>query len=75
MNGMSLDALLAIASTMVTIPKLKKQNAMNKNFGQLTMGILILEDIIPILLLIILSIISITGSFELEAVGRVTLMV
>jgi CPA2 family monovalent cation:H+ antiporter-2 len=75
MNGMFLGALLAITSTMVTIPLLKEQNAMNKNFGQLTMGILILEDIVAILLLVILSGIAITGYFEWEAVGRVTFLV
>jgi CPA2 family monovalent cation:H+ antiporter-2 len=75
LNGMFLGALLAITSTMVTIPMLKEQNAMSKNFAQLTMGILILEDIVAILLLVILSGIAITGYLEWEAVGRVTFLV
>ncbi|MDR0351075.1 MAG: cation:proton antiporter [Puniceicoccales bacterium] len=75
LNGMFLGALLAITSTMVTIPMLKGQNAMSKNFAQLTMGILILEDIVAILLLVILSGIAITGYLEWEAVGRVTFLV
>jgi CPA2 family monovalent cation:H+ antiporter-2 len=75
LNGIFLGALLAITSTMVTIPMLKEQNAMSKNFAQLTLGILILEDIVAILLLVILSGIGITGYLEWEAVGRVTFLV
>lgn len=75
LSGLFLGGLLAISSTMITLPILSDQNALHKNFAQLAIGILVLEDILAILLLVILSGIAITGHFEWNAVGRVTFLV
>lgn len=75
LNGLFLGGLLAISSTMITLPILADQGALNSNFARLSIGILILEDILAILLLVILSGIAITGHFEWNAIGRVTFLV
>jgi CPA2 family monovalent cation:H+ antiporter-2 len=75
LNGLFLGGLLAISSSMITLPILAEQNALRKNYGRLCMGILIFEDILAILLLVILSGIAITGYFDWDAVGRITFLV
>jgi CPA2 family monovalent cation:H+ antiporter-2 len=75
LNGLFLGGLLAISSTMISIPILAEQNALKKNFSRLCVGILIFEDILAILLLVILSGIAITGFFDWDAVGRITFLV
>ncbi|MDR2200528.1 MAG: cation:proton antiporter, partial [Puniceicoccales bacterium] len=75
LNGLFLGALMAISSTMMTIPVLKEQNALNTHYAQLSIGILVLEDFVAILLLVVLSGISITGFFEWKEVEQVTFLV
>lgn len=75
LNGLFLGGLLAISSTMITLPILQEQQALEKNFAQLSIGILILEDILAIMLLVVLSGIAITGHFAWDAIGRVTFLV
>ncbi|MDR3317304.1 MAG: cation:proton antiporter [Puniceicoccales bacterium] len=75
LNGLFLGALMAISSTMMTIPVLKEQNALNSHFAQLAIGILVLEDFVAILLLIVLSGISMTGFFAWKEVWQVTFLV
>lgn len=50
-----LGALLGISSTLVSVSSLTELGHMSRNYGRLTVGILILEDIVAILLLTILS--------------------
>lgn len=54
-SGLFLGAILAISSTMVAVTVLREQNHLNRNYGQLAIGILVFEDIIAILLLVLLS--------------------
>ncbi|MDR0590821.1 MAG: cation:proton antiporter [Puniceicoccales bacterium] len=75
LNGLFLGALMAISSTMMTIPILKEQGALNAHFAQLSVGILILEDFVAILLLVVLSGISMSGFFEWKAVEQVIFLV
>lgn len=63
-NGLFLGCLLAISSTMVTLPILNAQNAMKSNFAQVAIGMLILEDILAILVLVVLTGVGVTGRFE-----------
>lgn len=60
--GLFLGAIFSISSTMVAIPIIKQQNALQQPFAQFTIGIAILEDILAIVLLSILSSIQ-NGNF------------
>jgi CPA2 family monovalent cation:H+ antiporter-2 len=75
LNGLFLGGLLAISSTMITLPVLAEQKALKTNFAQLSIGVLVFEDILAIMLLVILSGISITGHLAWDAVGKVTFLV
>jgi len=61
-QGIFLGSLLAMSSSMVTIRVLQDQKALQLPHAQLAIGILILEDILAILLLVVLSGISASGS-------------
>lgn len=63
-NGLFLGCLLAISSTMVTLPILRAQDALKANFAQAAIGMLILEDILAILVLVILTAVGLTGKFQ-----------
>jgi CPA2 family monovalent cation:H+ antiporter-2 len=75
LSGLFLGGLLAISSSMITIPLLEARGVLRKNFANLCVGILIFEDILAIMLLVILSGIAITGLFDWDAIGRVTFFV
>jgi CPA2 family monovalent cation:H+ antiporter-2 len=75
LNGLFLGGLLAISSTMIAVPVLAEQGALQKNFARLAMGLLIFEDILAVMLLVVLSGIAITGYFDWDAVGRITFFV
>lgn len=75
LTGLFIGGLLTVSSTMVTLPILAEQKALHRRFAQLSIGVLILEDILAIMLLVVLSGIAITGHFEWNAVGRVTFLV
>ncbi|MDR2667767.1 MAG: cation:proton antiporter [Puniceicoccales bacterium] len=75
LNGLFLGGLLAISSTMIAVPVLADQKALQKNFARLAMGLLVFEDILAVLLLVVLSGIAITGYFDWDAVGRTTFFV
>ena len=74
-NGLFLGCLLAISSTMITVPTIKAMDAMKSNFAQVAIGILILEDIIAILVLVILSGVAVTGYFAWDAAWQVIFLV
>ncbi|MDR2030304.1 MAG: cation:proton antiporter [Puniceicoccales bacterium] len=75
LNGLFLGGLLAISSTMITLPILDAGGMQRKGFAKYCIGILIFEDILAILLLVILSGIAITGHFAWDAMGRVIFFV
>ena len=60
--GIFLGSLLAISSSMVTIRVLRDHKALKLPHAQLAIGILILEDVLAVLLLVVLSGISASGS-------------
>jgi len=69
-NGLFLGCLLAISSTMVTIPILRAQDALKANFAQVAIGMLILEDILAILVLVILTAVGLTGKFQWQVAWK-----
>ena len=75
LNGLFLGGLLAISSTMIAVPVLADQKALQKNYASLAMGLLVFEDVLAVLLLVVLSGIAITGYFDWDAVGRTTFFV
>jgi len=74
-NGLFIGCLLAISSTMVTLPILRAQDALKANFAQVAIGMLILEDILAILVLVILTGVGVTGRFELEGAWKAVFFV
>lgn len=64
LDGLFLGGLLAISSTMITIPILQSQDAMKANFAQVAIGMLILEDILAIIILVIFTGVGVTGQFH-----------
>lgn len=74
-NGLFIGCLLAISSTMVTLPVLRAQDALKANFAQVAIGMLILEDILAILVLVILTGVGVTGQFKLEAAWKAVFFV
>lgn len=74
-NGLFLGGVLAISSTMITMPILSGQKAVKSDFGQTAIGILILEDIIAILMLVILSGVGLTGHLAWGAIWQVSFLV
>lgn len=69
MDGFFLGALLAISSSMVTVAVLKDFKALQSSYAQLTIAVLILEDILAVTLLVLLSGMAIRGHLEWEGVG------
>jgi len=74
-NGLFLGCLLAISSTMITIPILREQKSLKANFAQVAIGILVLEDILAIIVLVVLTGVGISGHFAWGAVGKVIFLV
>lgn len=74
-DGIFLGSILAISSTMVTISILGQQGALKHAYGQLTLGILILEDIVAIILLVILAGVGVTGKIEISSVWHVIFLI
>ncbi len=69
-NGLFLGGVLAISSTMVTFGVMREQGALKHAYGQLTMGILILEDIVAIILLVVLAGVGEDSGFSWGDVGQ-----
>ncbi|MDR0444994.1 MAG: cation:proton antiporter, partial [Puniceicoccales bacterium] len=74
-SGLFLGGLLCVSSTMIAVSMIRNKNAMDRNYAQLAIGMLILDDMVAILVLVILSGIGMTGYFQWEAVGQVTFLV
>ncbi len=74
-NGLFLGGILAVSSTMVTIQILQSEGHLQRNFAQLAIGILILDDIVAIVLLVILTGVGVTGKFAWDALWQVTFLV
>lgn len=74
-EGLFLGSILAISSTMITVPFLESQGQLKSNFGQLAIGMLILEDILAIIVLVILSGVGVTGKFQWSQAWQVIFFV
>jgi CPA2 family monovalent cation:H+ antiporter-2 len=68
LNGIFLGSMMVMSSTMITIPLLKKKNALNTEYAQCAIGCLILEDILAIIFLVILSGVATTGELDIAKV-------
>ena len=75
MDGLFLGGLLAISSSMVTIEVLRSQGNLKRNYAQLAIGFLILEDILAVLLLVILTGVGVTGRFNWVELWQVSFLV
>jgi CPA2 family monovalent cation:H+ antiporter-2 len=67
-------SLLAISSSMVTVRVLRSSNRMQDASAQFTVGILILEDVLAVILLVILTGVALTQSFDWDAAWLVTFL-
>jgi CPA2 family monovalent cation:H+ antiporter-2 len=70
LNGLFLESMLAMSSTMIIISLLKAKHTLNMEYAQYGIGCLILEDILAIVFLIILSDIRRTGQLDMFAIER-----
>ncbi|MDR1665751.1 MAG: cation:proton antiporter, partial [Puniceicoccales bacterium] len=75
LQSVFLAGVLAVSSTMVTIPILKAKNAMKSNYAQLSIGVAISEDVVGVLLLAFLAGISRANKMEWMFVFRMTFSV
>lgn len=67
--------ILSISSSMVTIKLIREKGQLNRPYAELTVGILIFEDILAIIILVVLTGVAVSGTFEWNAVGKVTFLV
>lgn len=75
MDGWFLGGLLSISSSMVSVKLIRERGLFNKPYTNLTIGVLILEDILAILLLVLLSGMATEGKMDVVAVGRSILFI
>ncbi|MGE0527136.1 MAG: cation:proton antiporter [Bdellovibrionales bacterium] len=64
MDSIYLGAILSMSSTTIIIRAFDEARAKGRSFAKLVFGILIVEDLMAILLMVILSAISLPGSFS-----------
>ncbi len=74
-NGLFLGGVLAISSTMVSISVLGQQGGLKHSYGQLALGVMILEDIVAIILLVIFGSMGVSGQIEFMQVWQVIFLV
>lgn len=67
-------SLLAISSSMVTVRVLRQTKRMRDASAQFTIGILILEDVLAVILLVILTGVALTQTFDWDAAWLVTFL-
>jgi CPA2 family monovalent cation:H+ antiporter-2 len=64
MDCLFLGGILSIASTTIIIRSFEELNVKSKRFANLVFGVLIIEDLVAILLMVMLSTIAVSRSFE-----------
>lgn len=67
-------SLLAISSSMVTVRVLRETGRMQEASTQFTIGILILEDVLAVILLVILTGVAVTQTFDWDAAWLVVFL-
>ncbi len=74
-DGWFLGGLLSISSSMVSVKLIRERGLFNKPHTNLTIGVLILEDVLAILLLVLLNGMATEGTMNIVAVGRSILFI
>lgn len=74
-DGWFLGGLLSISSSMVSVKLIRDRGLIHRSYANLTISVLVLEDILAILLLVLLSGMAVEGQVNIEAVGRSTLLI
>lgn len=64
MDCLFLGGMLSIASTTIIIRAYDELNLKSKKFTQIVMGVLIIEDLVAVVLMVVLSTVAVTRSFE-----------
>ncbi len=64
MNSLFLGVMLSISSTAIIQKSFQELHVAKKNYAQLVMGTLIIEDIVAILMMVVLSTVSVSQSVE-----------
>jgi CPA2 family monovalent cation:H+ antiporter-2 len=64
MDSMFLGGILSVASTTIIIRSFEELNVKSKRFANLVFGVLIIEDLVAILLMVMLSTIAVSRTFE-----------
>ncbi len=74
-NGLFLGGVLSISSSMVSVKLIREMGLFQRPHAQLTVGILILEDILAILLLVMLSGVAVQGQLDWNALKQSGLLI
>jgi len=64
MDSLFLGGILAIASTTIIIRAFDELNVKSQKFANVVMGVLVIEDLIAVVLMVVLSTVSVSRSFE-----------
>jgi CPA2 family monovalent cation:H+ antiporter-2 len=64
MDCLFFGGILAIASTTIIIRSFEELGVKTKNFAGLVIGILVIEDLVAVILMVLLSTVSVSQSFE-----------
>lgn len=64
MNSVFLGAMLSISSTIIIVKALEELGVMQHRFAQLSLGVLVVEDLLAVAIIALLSSFSRTGTFE-----------
>ena len=75
MDGWFLGGLFSISSSMVSVKLIRERGLIHKPHASLTIGVLVLEDILAILLLVLLGGMAAEGAMNVQAIGRSLLFI
>lgn len=75
MDGWFLGGLFSISSSMVSVKLIRERGLIHTPHASLTIGVLVLEDILAILLLVLLAGMAVEGTMNVQAIGRSILLI
>ena len=75
MDGWFLGGLFSISSSMVSVKLIRERGLIHRPHASLTIGVLVLEDILAILLLVLLAGMAAEGTMNVQAIGRSLLFI
>lgn len=64
MDSLFLGGILAIASTTIIIRAFEELNVKSQKFANVVLGVLIIEDLVAVVLMVVLSTVSVSRTFE-----------